>query len=120
MFEMPSTMVRKMIGPITIFTSFTNVSPIGLRARPRGGSSAPTSAPRATAHRTWKVRLRKRRFIASGRRSRIPREQQGCAEGEEHAEVQRAEEEAERPEGPARDVAGPEIDGRGPGRVRRE
>src|SRR5678816_4471090 len=63
MFEMPSTMVRKMMGPITIFTSFTNVSPTGRRARPRAGSSAPTRAPSATAHKTWNVRLRARRFI---------------------------------------------------------
>src|SRR4029077_17980709 len=58
MFEMPSTMVRKMIGPITIFTSFTNVSPTGRRARPRAGSSAPTRAPSATAHKPWNGRLR--------------------------------------------------------------
>ena len=63
MLEMPSTMVRKMIGPITIFTSLTNVSPTGRRARPRAGSSAPTRAPSATAHKTWKVRLRAMRFM---------------------------------------------------------
>src|SRR3954462_1780005 len=104
MFEMPRTMVRKMIGPITIFTSLTNVSPIGRIARPSGGSTPPRSAPRATAHRTWKVRVRTRRFIASPGRSGIPREEQGGADGQEHAEVERAVEEAERPEGAPGDV----------------
>ena len=45
-------MVKKMMGPITILTSFTNVSPTGRMARASGGSSTPRSAPSATAHKT--------------------------------------------------------------------
>ena len=49
---MPSTIVRKMIGPITILTSFTNVSPSGRICFASAGSSAPSTTPMATAKST--------------------------------------------------------------------
>src|SRR6476659_3636326 len=55
--EMPSTMVRKMTGPITIFTRFTNVSPMGFIARAVAGAKMPSSTPRKIAVRTWTVRF---------------------------------------------------------------
>ena len=57
MVAMPSTIVRKMIGAITIFTRFTNVSPSGFIARPADGRTTPSSTPSAMATSTWTVRL---------------------------------------------------------------
>src|SRR5258706_12084270 len=99
MFEMPSTMVRKMIGPMTIFTSFTKVSPTGRMARPSGGSIAPSSAPRATAHRTWKGRLPARRFM---RGTGIEGQEIGRGDPEQHGQEEETEEDAQPPECPVR------------------
>ena len=63
MLAMPSTTVRKMTGPITIFTSFTKVSPTGFICFASAGSSTPSSTPNATANRTCAVRFRARRFM---------------------------------------------------------
>src|SRR3954451_12212705 len=117
MFEMPRTMVRKMMGPITIFTSLTKVSPTGRMARPSGGANAPRSAPSATAHRTWKVRWRTSRLIG---RSRVEGEQVGSAHPEQHAQEQEPEQEAERPEGLPRDVPRGVVDRGRAGGVRRQ
>src|SRR5512140_193211 len=57
MFEMPSTIVRKMIGPITILTSFTNTSPSGFICLASSGLNTPSVTPTATAKRTRAVRL---------------------------------------------------------------
>src|SRR3954447_1144680 len=53
----PSTMVRKMIGAMTIRTRFTKVSPTGFIARPADGQIAPTSTPSAIATSTRTVRF---------------------------------------------------------------
>ncbi len=55
--EMPSTIVRKMTGPIIIFTRFTNVSPIGFIARAVSGEKTPSMTPRRIAVSTWTVRF---------------------------------------------------------------
>ena len=43
MLAMPSTIVRKMTGVITIFTRFTNVSPTGFIFRATSGATMPSS-----------------------------------------------------------------------------
>ena len=63
MFAIPSTMVRKMIGPMTILTSFTKVSPRGRSDLPRSGASAPSRAPSAIAVSTCTVRFEAKRFM---------------------------------------------------------
>ena len=63
MLAMPSTMVRKMIGPMTILTSLTKVSPRGLSAFPRSGATTPRSTPSAIAVSTCTVRFEARRFM---------------------------------------------------------
>src|SRR5450432_1909661 len=98
MFEIPSTIVRKMMGPITIFTSLTKVSPIGRRERPRAGSSAPTAAPSATAQRTWNVRLRASRFMRP-RASGLPGQEERGPQSQQHGQEQAAEEQTQGPEG---------------------
>ena len=57
MVAIPSTIVRKMTGAITIFTRFTNVSPTGFMARPAAGETSPSRTPKEIATRTWTVRL---------------------------------------------------------------
>ena len=61
MLAMPWTIVRKMIGVITIFTRLMKVSPSGLRAFPTSGATTPTTTPQVTATSTCTVRLRARR-----------------------------------------------------------
>src|SRR5438445_1808284 len=118
MFAIPRTMVRKMMGPITIFTSFTKVSPTGRIARARDGSSTPSRAPSETAQSTWKVRFPARRLISTSPGSAIPGEQDGRPDAQEDGEEEQPEEEAQGPERLARDVARPEVHGRGAGGVR--
>src|ERR1035437_2447480 len=65
---MPSTIVRKMIGPITILTSFTKVSPSGRICFASVGSSTPSATPQATANSTWAVRLRESRLTTKEER----------------------------------------------------
>ena len=43
MFAMPSTIVRKMTGAITIFTRFTKVSPTGFILRATSGATTPST-----------------------------------------------------------------------------
>src|SRR3954471_8956637 len=59
MLAIPRTIVRKMIGPMTILTRFTKVSPNGLMALAVLGERTPRSTPRAIAIRTRTVRFLK-------------------------------------------------------------
>ena len=49
---MPPTMVRKTIGPISIFIAVTKVVPTGSIATPVAGVSQPTRIPTTIAART--------------------------------------------------------------------
>ena len=49
----PPTMVRKTIGPISIFIKVTKVVPMGSMAMPTSGQTAPTTTPRTMATSTW-------------------------------------------------------------------
>ena len=51
---MPPTMVRKTIGPISIFIAVTKVVPMGSIATPADGLSHPTRIPMMIANRTQK------------------------------------------------------------------
>ena len=69
MSAMPSTIVRKMIGAITIFTRLMKVSPTGFIAAPRPARRrrAATPSEMATSTRTVRLRLiRWRRDSAMG------------------------------------------------------
>ena len=52
MLAMPCTMVRKMIGVITIFTRLMNVSPMGLSDLAKSGATTPRMMPSETATST--------------------------------------------------------------------
>ena len=54
MLAMPTAMVVKMIGAISIRTSLMKPSPSGRIAAPRSGHTTPTTTPRAIAASTWK------------------------------------------------------------------
>ena len=51
---MPPTMVRKTMGPISIFIAVTKVVPIGSIATPADGLSQPRRTPMTIAIRTQK------------------------------------------------------------------
>src|ERR1051325_8678937 len=59
MFAIPRTIVRKMIGPMTIFTRLMKTSPSGFMALAVSGAMTPRRMPRAMAIKTRTVRLRK-------------------------------------------------------------
>src|SRR6476661_9197910 len=58
MLAIPSTMVRKMTGAITILIRFTNTSPSGRIAFAVSGATSPSTTASAMATRTWTVRFR--------------------------------------------------------------
>ena len=58
MLAIPSTMVRKMTGAITILMRFTNTSPSGRIALAVSGATSPSTTASAMATRTWTVRFR--------------------------------------------------------------
>lgn len=58
MLAIPSTMVRKMTGAITILIRFTNTSPRGRMAFAVSGATSPSTTASAMATRTWTVRFR--------------------------------------------------------------
>ena len=55
---MPLMMVRKTMGPISIFIALTNVVPSGSIATAKAGASQPTRMPATMATRTQKYRWR--------------------------------------------------------------
>src|SRR5439155_9161390 len=69
MFAMPSVIVRKMIGPITMRTSAMKVSPSGRMATAVLGAMTPSTTPIAIATSTRKVR-----FFSSRKAYKLHRE----------------------------------------------
>jgi hypothetical protein len=67
MFPIPSTIVRKMTGAMTIFTRLMKMSPSGFIARAVEGAIRPRMMARLMATRTWTVRLRCGRIMGGVR-----------------------------------------------------